>query len=88
MPTVGRLVFVALLAALVIWRFVLALSRGRLKLFDPFFWTKPNYPSLFDRVVTRDRNPIGYWFGVVSQVLISSLFLWIFISMYLQRISP
>jgi hypothetical protein len=89
MPTVGRLVAVALIAAFVIWRLVLALSRGGLKLFDPFFWTKPNYASLFDGpVVTRDRNPLGYWFGVVSQIVISSLFLWIFISMYLQRISP
>jgi hypothetical protein len=84
MPTVGRLVAVALIAAFVIWRLVLALSRGRLKLFDPFFWTKPNYASLFDGpVVTRDRNPLGYWFGVVSQIVVSSLFLWIFISMYL-----
>jgi hypothetical protein len=88
MPSTEKLIVVAVLAAFVIWRLVLALSRGRLKLFDPFFWAKADNASLFDgRVVTRDGNPFGFWFGVVFQILLSSLFFWIFISMYLQRIS-
>jgi hypothetical protein len=90
MSLTQQLILVAVLATFMIWRLVLAVSRRRLKLFDPFFWAKADTAmgeaSFFDgRIVTRDSNPFWYWCGVVFQILLSSLFLWVFVSMYLQR---
>jgi hypothetical protein len=69
-PSTLKVVIIAVLAlvdAFVVWRFMLALSRGRMTI-DPLFWI--DTPSFGGFEVTRARNPIFYWGGMLSLMLL------------------
>jgi hypothetical protein len=60
-------VVTVLAEAIVIWRVLRALNRGVIKI-DPLLWLTDMLGSEF--TVIRARNPLWYWFGIVTTLIV------------------